>query len=181
MRLKDGDPPPATLSLVAAVALHRAFIEATDIPSACLRIKWPNDLVVRRGDVWGKIAGILLERETNVIVAGFGANLAHAPTLPDRAIFSAADFGKAPEPVAFCFILGARFAEELARWRQRGPVDTRRRWLDRAMPTGTPLTVHVSAEESKSGTFAGIESDGALRLQTPDGIDSVRAGDVDLG
>jgi BirA family biotin operon repressor/biotin-[acetyl-CoA-carboxylase] ligase len=180
VRLRDGDPAPATLSLVCAVALHRAFVEITDIPSHALRIKWPNDLIACRGDAWGKVAGILLEREGEVIVAGFGANLAEAPRLPDRAVYSVADFGSAPDPRSFCFALGASFAEELERWRSRGPADTRRRWLDRATPVGTPLTVHVAANESKTGTFAGLEPDGALRLQTPPGIEIVRAGDVSL-
>ena len=93
---------------------------------------------------------------------------------------AAADFGNAPDPVTFCFVLGARFAEELERWRNRGAADTRRRWLDRATPVGTPVTVHVSADESKTVTFTGLEPDGALRLQTASGIQIIRAGDVEL-
>jgi BirA family biotin operon repressor/biotin-[acetyl-CoA-carboxylase] ligase len=54
-------------------------------------------------------------------------------------------------------------------------------WLARAHPIGTRLTVHSSADETASGTFDGIEPDGALRLRRADGsIDVIRAGDVEL-
>ena len=181
VRLGKDDPPASTLSLAAAVAIHRTFLEASDIAPSHLRIKWPNDLIAQRRQEWRKIAGILLEREGDVIVAGFGANLTHAPELPGRAAYCAADFGVARNPMAFCLVLERRFADELARWRDRGAADTRRRWLNRSVPIGTPLTVHVSSEEIASGTFDGLESDGALRLRHYDGgVEIVRAGDVEL-
>ena len=178
VRLRQDDPPGVTLSLVAAVALHRALLAQTDIASDRLRIKWPNDLVVSASGEWRKISGILLEREGNAVVVGLGVNLAAAPSLSDRQSACAADFGIAPDPRAFCLALGTIFAEEVGRWRIRGLADTRHRWLDRAHPTGTPLTVHASASETCSGTFDGIEADGALRLRTESGIKLVRAGDV---
>jgi len=46
---------------------------------------------------------------------------------------------------------------------------------------GTPLSVHSSSDETISGTFDGIEPDGALRLRLADGrIRVVRAADVEL-
>ena len=174
------DPSAATLSLVAAVALHRTIIMETNIAAALLRIKWPNDLVVDVGGEWRKLAGILLEREGAAVVIGFGVNLAHAPDLPDRKSACAADFGEAPDPRWFCVALERKFAQELERWRTSGPGDTRHRWLDRAYSLGTRLTVHASAQETITGTFDGIEPDGALRLRTAAGVEVVRAGDVEL-
>ena len=44
---------------------------------------------------------------------------------------------------------------------------------------GTRLTVHSSADETVSGSFDGIESDGALRLRRNDGsLEVIRAGDI---
>lgn len=175
------DPSPATLSLVAAVALHRAIVAETRIPASQLRIKWPNDLVVDCAGEWRKLAGILLEREGDAVVIGFGANLAHAPDLGDRKVVCAADFGEIPEARWFCAALERKFAEEVGQWRTGAPADIQRRWLDRAHPVGTPLTVHASANEIVSGTFEGLEWDGALRLRTVDrGIETIRAGDVEL-
>ena len=48
-------------------------------------------------------------------------------------------------------------------------------------PVGTPLTIHSGPGQTISGTFAGIESDGALRLELEPGVtEIVRAGDVEL-
>ena len=43
------------------------------------------------------------------------------------------------------------------------------------------MTVHSSADQTVTGTFDGIEPDGALRLRLADGsTEIVRAGDVEL-
>src|SRR3546814_4731770 len=58
------DPPPGTLALVTAVAVHEAvslYIRADEIS-----IKWPNDLLVGRA----KLSGVLLERMGDAIVIG---------------------------------------------------------------------------------------------------------------
>ncbi|RZL52832.1 MAG: biotin--[acetyl-CoA-carboxylase] ligase, partial [Sphingomonas sp.] len=83
VRLRPADPAPATLALVAAVALHRAV--GVFLPDAA-RLKWPNDLLL--GDA--KLSGILLERSEDAVVVGIGVNLAHHPDLPDRATTSLA-------------------------------------------------------------------------------------------
>jgi BirA family biotin operon repressor/biotin-[acetyl-CoA-carboxylase] ligase len=167
--------------MVAAIALFRTLIETTDIASARLRIKWPNDLIAKRAGDWFKIAGILLERQDQLIVLGFGVNLAQAPDLPQRKTICAAQFGQVPDPTFFCLALERHFAVELTRWRQRGLADIGRRWLDRAHPVGTQLTVHTSVNETITGSFDGIEPDGALRLTLDDGsLEVVRAGDVEL-
>ena len=171
VELRSGDPPAPTLSLAAALAL----IEAVDAaaPGLPLMLKWPNDLLLR-GD---KLAGILLERSGERIVAGFGANLAAAPSLPDR---QAASLEGRVTPAAFAPLLAASSARMLGLWRASQPGQIARAWELRAHPIGAPMTVHTSAETRVSGHFAGIEPDGALRLRTDQGIEIVRAGDVSL-
>lgn len=178
VKLSPSDPPPSSLALAAAVALHRALTDATPISSAALRIKWPNDLLAQRGGGWGKISGILLERSGDAVVIGFGVNLAHAPMLA-RPTAKVADFGSAPKPVDFCLALERCFAKELERWRTRGAADTKHRWLDRAHPVGTPLQAHAGADELLSGTFDGLDDSGGLRLRLADGsVRVMHAGDV---
>lgn len=137
-------------------------------------LKWPNDLMF----AGRKLAGILLERSGDRIVAGFGVNLASAPDLPDR---PTASLGGKIIPQAFAPLLAASFARLLILWRTAEAGAIAQAWLTRAHPVGSALTIHSAADESLSGRFDGIEADGALRLRLPGGsIELVRAGDVTL-
>lgn len=171
VEVRPGDPPASSLSLAAGLAL----IEAIDVavPGQALMLKWPNDLLLG-GE---KLAGILLERSGERIVAGFGVNLASAPHFPDR---KAASLKGAITRDAFAPLLAASFARLLGLWRDSEPGAIARAWQARAHPVGALLTVHVTADERVSGRFDGLEPDGALRLRTDHGIEIVRAGDVSL-
>jgi BirA family biotin operon repressor/biotin-[acetyl-CoA-carboxylase] ligase len=142
------------------------------VPGLALMLKWPNDLLLAND----KLAGILLERSGNRIVAGFGVNLAVGPSLTDRI---AASLRGSIGPKEFAPLLAGSFSRRFGQWRSGGE-SLRADWLALAHAVGTPLSVHVSADERISGTFAGLEPDGALRLQTADGVRTVRAGDVEL-
>ena len=171
IELSSADPPAPSLSLAAGLALMEAV--NTAVPRQPLMLKWPNDLLLGGN----KLAGILLERSGDRVVAGFGVNLAAAPKLPDR---PAASLGGAITPEAFAPLLAGSFTRLLALWRSADPYALAQAWQERAHPVGTPLIVHVSADETISGRFAGIDSDGALRLDTVRGTQTLRAGDVSL-
>ncbi len=170
--LRPGDPPAATLSLAAGLALAEAIDVA--IPAQPLMLKWPNDLML----LGRKAAGILLERSGDRVVVGFGVNLASAPELDDR---RAASLGSEVTPQAFAPLLAASFARLLDLWRSNDSAALARAWQERAHPQGTRLTVHVSKDEVVGGGFAGLDPDGALRLRLDDGsIQVIRAADVFL-
>jgi BirA family transcriptional regulator, biotin operon repressor / biotin---[acetyl-CoA-carboxylase] ligase len=171
VELAEGDPAAQALSLAAGLAL----IEAVDVavPNQPLMLKWPNDLMLGTA----KLAGILLERSGNRVVVGFGLNLSSAPRLEGRDC--AALNGILP-PQAFAPLLAGSFARMLSLWRASDPEAFARAWLARAHPIGTRLTIHANAEEKASGTFDGIEPDGALRLRRNGDVDIIRAGDVEL-
>jgi BirA family biotin operon repressor/biotin-[acetyl-CoA-carboxylase] ligase len=98
--------------------------------------------------------------------------------LPDR---QGASLGGKVLPEALAPLLAGSFARLLGLWRQSPQPIFVQAWLARSHPIGTRLTVHSSSAETVSGTFDGIEPDGALRLRRDDGmIDVVRAGDVEL-
>jgi BirA family transcriptional regulator, biotin operon repressor / biotin---[acetyl-CoA-carboxylase] ligase len=171
VRLTTGDPPAATLALVAGVALHEvAQLYAPEVP---LMLKWPNDLLADGA----KLAGILLERHEDAVVAGFGVNLAGHPTEMERPATSLrALTGSAPEAGPFMEQLATSFADWLARWRGSGLSAIRTAWLAPAHPIGTAL----SAGEME-GLFDGLDEQGALRLRRADGsVDVIQAGDVFL-
>jgi BirA family biotin operon repressor/biotin-[acetyl-CoA-carboxylase] ligase len=171
VRLRAGDPPAPSLALVAAVALHEAV--KAFAPDAPVLIKWPNDLI----SGGAKLAGILLEREGEAVIAGFGVNLAHHPAdTPRLATSLAALAGGAPEAAAFLDALAEAFARWLARWRSDGVAPVRAAWLAAAHPPGSAL----STSEGE-GLFEGLDEAGALRLRLADGTRRViHAGDVFL-
>jgi len=175
VRRMAGDPPAPTLALVAAVALD-ALLQGW-LGADRLMIKWPNDLLADGA----KISGILLEGVDDAVVVGIGVNLAHHPEAVDRPATSLAALGlSAPEPGDFAADLAASFADWLARWRNEGLGVVLARWLARAHPPGTALSVRAP-EGALEGLYDGLEADGALRLRTADGrIHVVHAGDIFL-
>ena len=170
--LRGGDPSAASLSLAAGLAL----IEAVDlaVPGLPLMLKWPNDLLLGTA----KLGGILLERNGDRIVVGFGVNLGKAPEVEGRDI---AALNGAMLPQAFAPLLAGSFARLLDLWRNNEPEAFAKAWLARAHPIGTRLTIYSGPGERVAGTFDGIEPDGALQLRGPDGLlEIIRAGDVEL-
>ena len=174
VQLRAGDPAAPALSLVAGLALAEAIDIAA--PDASVILKWPNDVLL--GDA--KLAGILLERSGERVVAGFGVNLAGAPSIAGRE--TAALNGIAEVlPQAFAPLLAAKFAQLLSVWRSADPAHFAQAWMARAHPIGTSLEVHSAPGERISGTFDGIEADGAMRLRRDGRVDIIRSGDVMLG
>lgn len=174
VRLRSTDPSAGTLALAAGVALIRAVEAAA--PATGLMLKWPNDLLLGSA----KLAGILLERQEERVVAGFGVNLAHAPSIEGRETVALSSVALV-SPEAFAPLLAAAFTRELQRWRD-DPQALTALWLESAHPLGTPLSVHVSADQRLDGKFAGLAQDGALRLTLPDGEERrIHAADVMLG
>ena len=174
VRLAPGDPPPASFALAVGLAVFEAVIPLLPDP-APLQLKWPNDLTF----AGAKLAGILLERESEALVAGIGVNLAHAPGIEGRATVALSALGPAPSRDLFAAALAASFATELERWRSYGLDPLARRWQAAAHPPGTPLTVTPPGEAPVTGAFDGLTEDGALRLRLADGAMRVmHAGDV---
>lgn len=172
--LHSAGPPPASLALVAALAAYEAVMPLLADP-ASLRLKWPNDLTCGGA----KLAGILLEREGDALVAGIGVNLARAPRIAGRETVALAEFGPAPDRDLFAVALAAAFDTELERWRSYGIEPMVRRWQAVAHPLGTPLAVAPPGEPPLTGSFDGLTPEGALRLRLADGASRViHAGDV---
>lgn len=170
-RLRPGDPPAATLSLVAGVALSEA-VRALQ-PAAGVTLKWPNDLM--RGDA--KVAGILLERTGDWVVTGFGVNLASAPDVGGRAV-SRLDLLC---PATLLTTLAEHLAIWRNRWRRAGLEAIVAAWMEHAHPVGTRLSVSLPDSGASEGAFDGLDASGALRLRLADGSARViHAGDVFL-
>ncbi len=172
--LRAKDPPVASLSLVAGVAVWNTV--ATFLPDRSRAVlKWPNDLLIEEA----KCAGILLEREGDSVVMGIGVNLLHAPAVEGRATTAIADHAPSPDRNVFARQLADQVTLELDHWRRVGVTAYVERWMALAHPVGTPLSVTNGDGSVLDGRFAGLDSHGALLLASADdAVQTIYAGDV---
>jgi BirA family biotin operon repressor/biotin-[acetyl-CoA-carboxylase] ligase len=182
IRLNCSLQAASQLALVAGIAAYDTVAKLIAYEGRSeLLLKWPNDVLLADE----KIAGMLLENVSGIrdkrttVVIGTGINLAdHPRNLPQPAI-SLAAYGLTVTPAEALQVLAATTHEWLMRWGEGSCFPTiRRAWLDRAGPTGRPLCVKVNGEETE-GAYAGLDSDGTLRLKTANGGERrITAGDV---
>jgi BirA family biotin operon repressor/biotin-[acetyl-CoA-carboxylase] ligase len=174
VRVRPGDPPPHTLALVAANAVHALI---APLCAGQARIKWPNDILVDGA----KVAGILLERTGDAIVIGIGVNVTGHPTGLDRPVTSLAAQGAAVEAGALLERLAQIFGHWLAIWRAQGLEPVRTHWLLNAHPAGTPVRVIPPDGGAIEGMFDTLDRDGMLILRLANGDSrAIHAGDVHL-
>lgn len=169
------------LSLVAGVAAVDA-IAAVAGPIAGPRLKWPNDVLIGGA----KLAGILPESTTIggqlVTVLGIGINLAHHPEGLGRAATHVAAHAMPVAPHDMLSGLDTALAQWLDVWQAgAGFADIRAAWLARAGNFGEAISVHDTSG-LRTGTFAGLDDDGALLMRCANGsMQRIAYGDVSLG
>ena len=136
-------------------------------------LKWPNDVLVHGS----KIAGVLLEQADDTTIIGIGLNISQAPantaykTTTIVANGGTASVGAARDALLHYLDL------HLATWPETGFAPIRDQWLDRSHSIGTVLQVHQQGE-TFSGAFGGLDSGGALLLDTALGRRRIFAGDI---
>lgn len=177
IRLQPNDPPTPSLGLMLGVAVHSALADL--MPDALIQLKWPNDLMAGGA----KLAGMLLEREGECVIAGVGVNVASAPRLPDRDTIALADLagGAGADAAHVLAALVPALDSWLARWRRDGSSAIIAAWLARAHPLGTALVVASGTDAPQRGRFCGLNADGALILEREDGTSQlIHSGDVGI-
>src|SRR5262249_49374973 len=134
---------------------------------AALRLKWPNDLLLRGA----KLGGVLVESSTTGLeittAIGIGINVSSAPKLEHRATICVADLrGRRPPFRDLLAGPAAQMERWLACWmRGSGFAAIRLAWLERAGPIGESVSVDVGSEIVR-GAFAGIDETGALLVSS---------------
>jgi BirA family biotin operon repressor/biotin-[acetyl-CoA-carboxylase] ligase len=170
---------PVRAGIALARGLSRAF--ALDV-----RLKWPNDLLVNRR----KLGGILVEARANDegegwAVVGVGLNvrgmrkdldargLRDATSLEDAGVAAAKLAGVAPLS-ALLDILDVPLGGDAG----KDPLPEAFAAVSAHAP-GDTMSV-MDAGRSVSGVFRGVNADGALRLSTGRGEETIVSGDVVL-
>lgn len=164
------------LPLLTGVALARALEAEAPAPGWAVGLKWPNDVWVGGG----KVAGVLCEAAATSVVVGVGVNLRTPPGgfAPGHAARAAGLEAVSGHPWSGARVLGGLLRElrpllDPPRLRFDGPLA--RAWAERDILLGR--TVRIGAVR---GTARGVDPDGALRVEQPDGIVTpVRAGHVE--
>jgi BirA family transcriptional regulator, biotin operon repressor / biotin---[acetyl-CoA-carboxylase] ligase len=168
------------LGFAVGVALARAA-EVLLPPSASVRLKWPNDLLVDGA----KTGGLLLEGlgQGLAVAIGMGVNIvSHPPETQYPATHLCAFAASVTRSMVFDRLADA-LAEEIDMFANGSgfPV-TRQRWLARAAHRGRRIAVRQGAggqqDGSVEGTFIDIDDDGRLLLDTAAGPVRIAAGDV---
>ncbi len=157
--------PEATRSLIPLVcglAMREAIAELADTD---VGLKWPNDLIADDK----KLGGILVEAVGSRITSGCGVNLWWIN--PPRGV--AALYGDDPGPAA-AGILADAWIVRLREHLDRGPEDWRR---DDYVAASETLGRSIEWDAGE-GLAVDLGPDGALVVETVDGIVSIRAGDV---
>jgi BirA family transcriptional regulator, biotin operon repressor / biotin---[acetyl-CoA-carboxylase] ligase len=174
--LRTGQPAArsAELSFLAALAVADT-VEALLPRQIRAMLKWPNDVLINGA----KIAGILLEQVDDATVLGIGLNVLEAPSnLAYKATTIVANGGIASVDGARDILL-PRLAAHLVDWQAEGFAAIRERWLNRAYPIGAAIQAKAGGQ-SIAGHFAGLDMDGALLLDTPQGRQRIVAGEIEV-
>lgn len=141
-----------------------------------VKLKWPNDVLVNNR----KVSGILLEKgEGDYLIIGIGVNITAAPET-DNLLYPAVSLeaaGLKTDRIEFLKEYINCFDSNLSEWEQKGFTKLKERWLENAKNLGGEINIHTE-NGVKEGIFNGVDDNGILLLETPQGIEKIYAGDV---
>jgi BirA family biotin operon repressor/biotin-[acetyl-CoA-carboxylase] ligase len=161
--------PPRLLPLIAALAV-------CDVAGEQARIKWPNDVVVVRGERLAKLAGILAEGrpQEGWAILGIGLNVAvRVEHLPAELHETAATMGLGREQLEPVL---KRLLEALRRRIDAPAQETLEAWRERDALHGRAV-----AWATGRGRAEGVDGDGRLVVVLDDGArTALDAGEVHL-
>ena len=188
-RFSGGMERLSGLSLAVGVAVLRA-LESLGASGATL--KWPNDILYCDA----KLGGILVElqearnpqemTESSLAVIGIGLNLQLPEALPDGEAFALkpAALAQLIDPLPERHQLLAQLLVELAlvldRFCAGGFGALREQWLTRHAWRNRPVQLLRDGRLERHGICRGADLDGALLLETANGVERCLSGDVSL-
>jgi BirA family biotin operon repressor/biotin-[acetyl-CoA-carboxylase] ligase len=179
--LRPSVPPDrlSVLPLLTGLAVAEAIDDCAPV-RCCL--KWPNDIWIRER----KVCGVLMTarsraRTVDFVVLGIGVNLIGNPEdIAPGATSIAAESGIVLEPMALLEALLMRLQSYYDSYVRLGGSFPVAQWRERAALIDEQVEVGDGGKVL-TGTFLGVASNGALLLQTAEGMRHVVAGDLSRG
>ncbi len=170
----------STLGLVAALAVQQVV---AGLVNNDVRVKWPNDVLVKVKNKWRKISGILVETagiggKNPCAVVGIGINVTAAPAAKE-AVFAPiclADLGVDSDVSAIINALCATFLARYNAWETRGFSAELAAYNNVLWQRGAEVRVSLDAAKTqvKTGINEGVRLDGALMVDD----EAILVGDV---
>jgi BirA family biotin operon repressor/biotin-[acetyl-CoA-carboxylase] ligase len=170
------------LTFLSTVAVARAIEMITTLKP---EIKWPNDLLISGK----KIAGLLNEMSAetdgiNFVILGIGVNLNMVANQfpfdlrhPSTSLFL--ESGAKIDRSHFTCIMLRELDRLYTDFLSHGFEPVRKEWQRRCNANGRRVLVNDSGTESTGGQFLGIDSDGAMLIQTDTNrVQRITCGDV---
>ena len=170
------------LSLAVGVGLARG-LERLGAQGVCL--KWPNDVLLRQGADYAKLAGILIElasdRRGTQVVIGIGINLQKPQgDFPQPVAGLNQAFAEPPERHAVLAAILVAVVEALEVVAVDGFFGLKNEWQARHAWQDQPVQLLADDASPLFGRCLGADNDGALLLETGNGIQRIFSGDVSL-
>jgi len=170
----------AGLSLAVGVAVARA-LSALGVADAML--KWPNDVLLDGRKLAGILVELSAERRGMVAVIGIGLNLQRPPSSAPLDTPAAA-LDEALPVLPDRHLLLAQLLLELAPvldcFARDGFIGLRDEWLRRHAWQNRVVRLLRDARVEVEGRCLGADADGALLVQTANGVERCLSGDLSL-
>ncbi|MFT3664058.1 biotin--[acetyl-CoA-carboxylase] ligase [Piscinibacter sp.] len=175
------------LSLAVGVALADALDPAAEGQPPRLGLKWPNDLWLMDGPLRGgrgrKLGGVLIETvsagDVRLAVIGIGLNVQPlAEVDAGSGLACVREIDARADPPAVLHRIALPLALALRRFEAEGFAAFAAAYARRDLLAGHALS--TTQQGVGVGIACGVDADGALRLQTPDGLVSIHSGEVSV-
>lgn len=170
------------LSLAVGVALMRAL---KALGAEEIALKWPNDLLYH----FHKLAGILIELQGDIdgasaAVIGIGLNLDLPDALRDHIDQPVTDLKNVlPDVVNINLLLGTllkHLSQVLIVFQQSGFEALRDEWQGHHAYQAKPVNMRMPDGRVDTGVVFGVARDGALQVETAQGIQRFSVGEISL-
>jgi BirA family biotin operon repressor/biotin-[acetyl-CoA-carboxylase] ligase len=167
------------ITFMSALAVSDALRDACEIKTD---IKWPNDLIAGERKICGILAEAIETEKGRAVVVGIGINLtkeAFPPNLNGVAISVEEATTKRPDREVLLAALLRAFSSWYLLLQQSGGQQILEAWASRSSFAKGKRVKVTNGNEVVTGITGGVESDGALRVETDtEGVRIIRAGDV---
>lgn len=161
--------PPQGLTFAAACAIQETLAER--VPAT---VKWPNDVLC----AGRKVCGILVEHRNGWSALGFGINVHHrAEDFPPELRETAASLemlsGRPWDRDALLREVLAQLAPRVDALRAGRHEEVRQEWIEKLDLLGKTIR-----QSGVTGKVIAIDGEGALNVETPEGVISLTSGGV---